>query len=224
MIVNWNNMKWIIFWSNISSIRQSVSSPDETPRRELKIQHAVEYYWQTSRCFIWWWNTVSNAWYCFSNKMISEGEIKDTKLSSFSSDFQTLIEHQVPLYFLYELLMSLRTADKDMKVNMIFVIEDFQILFQPHRLFIQLWGSSFHFHLFTHSSKYDLFHIFSIPIISTMGYYMNSEWPALQRWLDSAQYIDTYRALCLVFAKVRVCFLVKPEFFRLLFNHLDYSF
>ena len=155
---------------------------------------------------------------------ISEGEIKDTKLSSFSSDFQTLIEHQVPLYFLYELLMSLRTAEKDMKANMIFVIEDFQILFQPHRLFIQLRGSSFHFHLFTHSSKYDLFHIFSIPVISTMGYYMNSQWPALQRWLDSAQYIDTYRALCLVFAKVRVCFLVKPEFFRLLFNHLDYSF
>ena len=124
----------------MSSIRQSVSSPDKTPRRELKIQHAVEYFWQTSRCFIWWWNTVSNAWYCFSNKMISEGEIKDTKLSSFSSDFQTLIEHQVPLYFLYELLMSLRTADKDMKVNMIFVIEDFEILFQPHRLFIQLQG------------------------------------------------------------------------------------
>ena len=74
--------------SNISSIRQSVSSPNKTPRRELKIQHAVEYFWQTSRCFIWWWNTVSNAWYCFSNKMISEGEIKDTKLSSFSSDFQ----------------------------------------------------------------------------------------------------------------------------------------
>ena len=34
-----------------------------------------------------------NAWYYFSNKMILEGEIKDAKMSSFSSDFQTLIEH-----------------------------------------------------------------------------------------------------------------------------------
>ena len=52
--------------------------------------------------------TLSNAWYYFSNKMILEGEIKDAKISSFSSDFQTLIKHQFPLYFLYELLMSLR--------------------------------------------------------------------------------------------------------------------
>ena len=73
---------------NISSMRRSVSSPDETPRRELKIRRAAEYFWRTSRCFIWWWNTVSNAWYYFSNKMILEGEIKDAKLSSFSSDFQ----------------------------------------------------------------------------------------------------------------------------------------
>ena len=37
--------------------------------------------------------TVSNAWYYFSNKMILEREIKDAKMSSFSSDFQTLIKH-----------------------------------------------------------------------------------------------------------------------------------
>ena len=42
---------------------------------------------------IWWLNTVSNAWYYFSNKLILEGEIKDAKMSSFSSDFQTLIKH-----------------------------------------------------------------------------------------------------------------------------------
>ena len=38
--------------------------------------------------------TVSNAWYYlyFSNEMILEGEIKDAKMSSFSSDFQTLIK------------------------------------------------------------------------------------------------------------------------------------
>ena len=36
---------------------------------------------------------VSNAWYYFSNKMILEREIKEAKMSSFSSDFQTLIKH-----------------------------------------------------------------------------------------------------------------------------------
>ena len=41
--------------------------------------------------------------------MILEGEIKDAKMSSFSSDFQTLIKHLFPLYFLYELLISLRS-------------------------------------------------------------------------------------------------------------------
>ena len=78
---------------NISSMRGSVSSPDETLRRELKIRRAAEYFWWTSRCFIEWWNAVSNAWYCFSNKMILEGEIKDAKMSSFSYDFQTLMNY-----------------------------------------------------------------------------------------------------------------------------------
>ena len=31
--------------------------------------------------------TLSNAWYYFSNKMVLDGEIKDAKMSSFSSDF-----------------------------------------------------------------------------------------------------------------------------------------
>ena len=74
-------------------MKRSVWSPDKTPRRELKIRRPAEYFWRTSRCFIWWWNTVSNAWYYFSNKMALEGEIKDSKKSSFSSDFQTLIKH-----------------------------------------------------------------------------------------------------------------------------------
>ena len=38
--------------------------------------------------------------------MILEGEIKDAQMSTFSSDFQTLIKHQFPLYFLYELFMN----------------------------------------------------------------------------------------------------------------------
>ena len=37
-------------------------------------------------------NTASNAWYFFPNKTILEGEIKDAKLRSFSSDFQILIK------------------------------------------------------------------------------------------------------------------------------------
>ena len=44
--------------SNRSSMRRSVSSPDETPRRELKIRRAAECFGRISRCFIWWWNTV----------------------------------------------------------------------------------------------------------------------------------------------------------------------
>ena len=41
--------------------------------------------------------------------MILGGEINDAKMSSFSADFQTLIKHQFSFYFLYELLMSLRS-------------------------------------------------------------------------------------------------------------------
>ena len=48
-------------------MRCSVSSPDETPRRELEIRRAAEYFWRTSRFFIWWWNTASYAWYITSN-------------------------------------------------------------------------------------------------------------------------------------------------------------
>ena len=41
--------------------------------------------------------------------MILEGEIKDKKMSSFLSDFQTFIKHLSLLYFLYEVFMSLRS-------------------------------------------------------------------------------------------------------------------
>ena len=41
--------------------------------------------------------------------MILGGEINDAKMGSFSADFQTLIKHQFYFYFLYELLMSLRS-------------------------------------------------------------------------------------------------------------------
>ena len=53
---------------------------------------------------------MSNARYYFSNKMISEGEIKDAKLSSFSSDFQTLIK----LYFLCIFFMKYDEFEKNL--------------------------------------------------------------------------------------------------------------
>ena len=40
--------------------------------------------------------------------MILEGQIWGAKMTSISSDFQTLIKHKFPLYTLYELSMSLR--------------------------------------------------------------------------------------------------------------------
>ena len=42
--------------------------------------------------------------------MILPGEIKDPKMSIFSSDFQTIIKHLFPLYFFSILLMSLRRS------------------------------------------------------------------------------------------------------------------
>ena len=101
----WHNHAWgTLGFELIYQAWDIISSSDETLRRELKIQCALEYFWQTSRCFIWWWNTVLNAWYYFSNKMILEGEIKDAKLNSFSSDFQTLIKHS--LHFLCIFFMN----------------------------------------------------------------------------------------------------------------------
>ena len=75
------------YWGNVSS---SVSWPDETPRRELKIRRRAEYFLRTSRYFF---GDETKCVYYFSNKMILVGEIKDTKTSSFSSDFQTVIKH-----------------------------------------------------------------------------------------------------------------------------------
>ena len=49
--------------------------------------------------------------------MILQGEIKDAKMSSFSSDFQTFIKQLTfPLYFLYELLMNLRSKEVKMTI------------------------------------------------------------------------------------------------------------
>ena len=48
--------------------------------------------------------------------MILPGEIKDAKMSSFTSDFQTLIKHLCPfLHFLYESLMSLKSTNEKLQ-------------------------------------------------------------------------------------------------------------
>ena len=69
-------------------MRRRVSSPDETPRRELEIRRAAEYFWRTSVD-----ETLCQMLDITSQTKILEGEIKDAKMSSFSSDFQTLIKH-----------------------------------------------------------------------------------------------------------------------------------
>ena len=50
-------------WEEISNIRHSVSSPDETPPSSSKILRCASYFQLSSRCFIWWWNTASHVWY-----------------------------------------------------------------------------------------------------------------------------------------------------------------
>ena len=54
--------------------------------------------------------------------MILEGEIRDAKMNSFSSNFQTrqtLVKHKLPLYFLYEFLMveNLTSAIREHGLN-----------------------------------------------------------------------------------------------------------
>ena len=63
-------------------MRRSVSSPDETLRSELKIRRAcLPDIKNTTRILL------------RQNDFRTEEEIKDAKMSSFSSDLQTLIKH-----------------------------------------------------------------------------------------------------------------------------------
>ena len=53
----------------IYQTRETVFHRDiQTPRRELKIRRAAEYFWRNSRCLDIRWNTVSSVWYIFSNE------------------------------------------------------------------------------------------------------------------------------------------------------------
>ena len=57
-ILNFSFKNYFV-WEEISNIRHSVSSPDETPRSSSKILRCASYFQLSSRCFIWWWNTAS---------------------------------------------------------------------------------------------------------------------------------------------------------------------
>ena len=68
-------------WEEISNIRHSVSSPDETPRSSSKILRCASYFQLSSRCFIWWWNTASHVWYITSRIT----EMKDQQICNIIS-------------------------------------------------------------------------------------------------------------------------------------------
>ena len=87
-------------WSNISNMRCSVSSPDETPRRELKKRRAAEYFWRTSRCFIWWWNTVLDI--TSQTKSLLTEELRMQKWAVF----HLISKHSLNINFLCIFLMN----------------------------------------------------------------------------------------------------------------------
>ena len=78
----------------ISSMRRSVSSPDETLRREWK-NDTQQTIFDKLRGVSCGDETLLNAWYYFSNKIILEGKIKNAKKEQF---FIWL--HWFSLYFL----------------------------------------------------------------------------------------------------------------------------
>ena len=84
--------------SNISSIRCSVSSPDETSRREPgeESRHwkydTQRNFWRTSRCF-----TRDETLHLMLDIVFKQNDFsrrnEGCKNEQFSSDFQTLIKH-----------------------------------------------------------------------------------------------------------------------------------
>ena len=92
-------------WSNIhvSSMWRSVSLSDLVVKN---MRRAAEYFWRTLRCFI---RSSGNETLCGTlnitsrTNVILEGEIKDAKMSSFSSDFQrTLISFEFSIWIINE--------------------------------------------------------------------------------------------------------------------------
>ena len=61
----------------------------QTPRRELKIRCAAEYFWRNSRCLDSRWNTVSSVWYIFSIE--ANREVKSSKSKLIKTGYQNLL-------------------------------------------------------------------------------------------------------------------------------------
>ena len=87
----------------VSGMWRSVSSSDLVVKN---MRRAAEYFWRTLRCFI---RSSSNETLCgmlnitSQTNVILEGEIKDAKMSSFSSDFQrTLISFEFSIWIINE--------------------------------------------------------------------------------------------------------------------------
>ena len=76
------------FWSDISRMRHSVSSPDKTLRKELKIQHDELWGdWSGDETLCRMFDISSQT------KSFLKEKLRMQILSSVSSDFQTLIKH-----------------------------------------------------------------------------------------------------------------------------------
>ena len=58
----WFSVVYVIYQTRATVFHRDI----QTPRRELKIRRAAEYFWRNSRCLDNRWNTVSSVWYIFS--------------------------------------------------------------------------------------------------------------------------------------------------------------
>ena len=100
-ILNFSFKNYFV-WEEISNIRHSVSSPDETPRSSSKILRYASYFQLSSRCFIWWWNTASHVWYITWN---TSKFVKNTPLrvvfSTLFSVFHLVMKHCVSCLIYY---------------------------------------------------------------------------------------------------------------------------
>ena len=82
-------------WEEISNIRHSVLSPDETPRTSSKILRCASYFPPSSRCFICWWNTASHVWYITSKtEKLKKGKLKNWRQHWYQIRFQWNIEER----------------------------------------------------------------------------------------------------------------------------------
>ena len=76
----------IILFDKKDQAFDAVSSPDETPRSSSKIPRCPSYFQLSSRCFIWWWHTASNASYItLTNLITSEWTNKCHRLTKITA-------------------------------------------------------------------------------------------------------------------------------------------